>query len=315
MKATPPAVVLLASTTPVSGSTPEVSNPQREFCSTDKFIGIQIINYSGSQALHCQDVQAKLEGALAKVQAISPVPLDGPMIKITNQSLARGSTYSWVTTTMTMGIPDLSLFDAHLVFFMHELGHKIFYEYFASRMPAVMERKPIFEAYVNYLRRCQISASPDANCAMDTTPAVLQDANDSMGQDFDEFFYVSNAHNELFADVVAVLAAGNPDALAWAVGGCGKAVDFCEHRSFTVKSIDTFAGTNSYTRITSLKVDLWNQWLTPRLGNPSQALNELALALVDDSVTHYREDYKMIEGMMALTEVKRLRSLFSLKSP
>jgi hypothetical protein len=285
-------------------TTPNISTT---YCASSVFIGIKIKNSEKFPTLHCSDLQSRFENAFKDVQNISPVKITGPMLIVYNFELSRGSTYSWVTSTMTVDLGDLNKFDQQIAVFYHEMGHKIYYEYFSKMVPEVAAKKTIISNYAEYLSRCDSMAPPpEASCLSSNAPSDLDTASHSFSKDFDKFYYMATPYNELFADIVASLASGNQDAIANALGPCTNSNPACEYRSFSKNTVDMFAGTNPYSRLSPIRRDLWDSFIEPRLNNKQEILDELATTFLNDTITYYQEDSKKIEGMQAIAEIKRL---------
>ena len=288
------------------------SGQTKTFCAVKSFIGIEIRNSAEFKALTCGDLVSTFETAFQKVQNISPVDLSETLLVIYNQELPKGSRYSWVTSTVTMDVADLSLLEKQVSVFYHEIGHKIYFEALAATVPEIAERRVGLNDYVAQLKVCA-KAGSFVGCPPTEVMGDLVALNQAFSADFRKFLYIDTPYNELFADVVAALAAEDPNAIAKTMSECSMSDPACEYRAFSKNTIDKFAGENTHSRFASIRRDLWEGWVGPRLANKSQLLTDLAALFVSESFSNWEADYALIEGMSALKQIKRLRVLLDLK--
>jgi hypothetical protein len=211
---------------------------------------------------------------------------------------------------MVVDVPDKTKISEKLPTFYHEMGHKIYFEAMAKAIPEIQQQRSAIDGYVKYMHDCAADAKA---CADDQPKKDMYKAVDSFTDDFDTFIYITTPYNELFADVVSALASGDRDALARTLGPCTYSDPACEYRAFSKNTIDKFAGENAHSRFSSLRRDLWEGWVQPRLGDKPALLVELGDLFVAESLGHFKEDFKLIEGMASLVQNKRLRELLKLK--
>jgi hypothetical protein len=282
------------------------------YCPTNSFIGIQIRNNLNFPIIACSDVQSRLEMAVTQAQKITTVDLSKTFLVIYNQDLPKGSAYSWVTSTMSVDISDIQSTDNSMAVFHHEMGHKIYFETLSKVVPEVSERMPKILAHQDYLKKCQSTSTPEIGCDPVQTNSEIQKLNDSFSKQFDQFIYITTPYNELFADIVASLVLDDVNAIAKVMAECTNSDYACEYRAFSKNTIDKFAGENPYSRFSPIRRDLWDGYVALRSDDTDKLLKELADVFIDESYSHFVEDYKLIEGMSALVEIKRLKTRMNL---
>lgn len=283
------------------------------FCKSSAFASVQIRNNSEFPALSCHDILTEFEQALQKVQRISPVSITPTAMVVYNQTLPKGGRYSWVTSTVTIDVTDTKNLWPKIATFYHEMGHKIYFEAMAKQVPEIQTHLPSLKKYAEYLGHCVQEVPDKKYCDNNKSAEQMLAANNSFSEDFSKFIYITTPYNELFADVVASLAANQQNAIALIMDECTISDPACEYRAFSKNTIDKFAGENTHSRFAPLRRDFWEGWVVPRMNDKPALLLELGDILVNESYTHWETDYPLVEGMSALKQNNRLRELLKLK--
>lgn len=81
---------------------------EAEYCQSSMFASIKLMNSEKFPALSCAEAVPVFETALINVQKVSPIDLSKTALVIYNQALAKGATYSWVTSTVTIDVPSIA---------------------------------------------------------------------------------------------------------------------------------------------------------------------------------------------------------------
>lgn len=284
------------------------------YCESPEFLGLKIINYDNRpNKYNCEEIQSTFEKAMRDVQAVSPIPLYGPLLSVMNLGTERGGTFDWAKSGLDASFPKLEMFDVSVAIFYHEMGHQIFYRYLQQKIQELVVIDKEVLAYRAYAQQCLFSP-PEKECAASTAPIDLDRAAKNLSKDFKDLVITQGGYDELFSDVVASLAANDKDVTYNAIiKFTGSATSpYLIGRSFSKNEEDLVYGRAPHSLFSSLRKDIWDQWIEPRLNDKPALLNELAELFVTDMIANLESDRQKDPLARATDQIARVKLMLQL---
>lgn len=276
------------------------------YCQTPGYLGLKIVNFPKGKALSCSDVDQTFVDVLSQLQNLSPVELSGPLTVVYNVFLTQGGLYDWSTSTIDVGIPDISKTQSTLALFQHEMGHRIYANIRDQVLVDFAELHAVVKNYSDYAVACLMKENPAKSCATDTAPLMIKQAASEAPNHVHAFLDHNVAYEELFSDVVAALASEDLDVNVKAITEMASA-EQALGRGFSVNVLDDSQGQNPYRRFGSLRKDIWEKWITPRLSDKKALLRDLAMIMIVESAMNFSGDSALTPEARAKLQIKRLR--------